>query len=368
MDGKTWNDFCDALKMAGLVVLRDGAPADPLTRAEGFRYLSRLLRAGLETFVEHADPRAPVLQRPVHETVKMGADNPDNYYQHASISGAYEYRITGTRGTVRTLSFATQSGGYGEGRGLPSTGHLDADDLALGPDGQLEIRASVEPRPGNWLPMKPDTGSLIVRQTFGDRATERIAELRIERIDPDRPDGGDPRPTPLTPEALDRGLRRASSLVGGAAALFASWAERFQTHENTLPRFDPATSTAFGGDPNIAYYHSYWRLAPGEALVIDAEPPECQHWNFQLGNHWMESLDYRYFPISVNKVTARYRRDGSVRIVVAHRDPGRDAGAVNWIDTVGHEFGTMCFRWIRAAAHPQPRTRLVDLVDVAGLP
>src|SRR6266545_1327974 len=102
VDGMTWSEFCDALKMAGMVVLRDGAPSDPLTRAEGFRYLSRLLRAGLETFVEHADPRAPVLQRPVHETVKMGADNPDNHYQHASISGEHEYRITGTRGTVHT--------------------------------------------------------------------------------------------------------------------------------------------------------------------------------------------------------------------------------------------------------------------------
>jgi hypothetical protein len=366
VDGTTWNELCDALKMAGMVILRDSSPGDPLSRAEGFRYLSRLLRAGLETFVESGDPRAPVLQRPVHETVKMGADNPDNYYQHASISGEYEYRITGTRGTVHTLSFATQSGGYGEGRGLPSTGHLDAADLAIDADGRFEIAVSVEPRPGNWLPMTRESGSLIVRQTFGDRAREQIAALRIERIGAD----GDTRPTPVTAEAIDRGLGRAGALVGGAAALFANWAEGFRKHENTLPQFDPATSTAFGGDPNIAYYHSYWRLAPDEALVIDAEPPECQHWNFQLDNHWMESLDYRYFPVWVNKVTARYRPDGSVRIVVAHERPAGDGegGPINWIDTVGHAFGTMCFRWIRAASHPQPRTRLVKLADLGGLP
>src|SRR5690349_19626238 len=113
LDGTTWNDFCNALKMAGYVILREGTPTDPLTRAEGYRYLSRLLRAGLETFVENADPKTPVLARPVHETAKMGADNPDNYYQHAAISGQYEYRLIGVRNTVRTLSFATQSGGYG---------------------------------------------------------------------------------------------------------------------------------------------------------------------------------------------------------------------------------------------------------------
>jgi hypothetical protein len=269
---------------------------------------------------------------------------------------------------VRQLSFATQSGGYGEGRGLPSTGHLDVADLTLGPDGEIDIAVSVEPRPGNWLPMRPETGSLIVRQTFADRSRERIADLRIERVG--GPGQDDVRPAPLTAHALDNGLGRAAALVGGAAALFASWAEGFRAHENQLPLFDPATSNAFGGDPNIAYYHSYWRVSPDQALVIDAAPPDCQHWNFQLNNHWMESLDYRYFPVSVNKHTARYRPDGSVRVVVAHRDPGvpEGNGAINWIDTVGHDVGTMCWRWIRAASHPQPRTRLVALADVGGLP
>src|SRR3954451_20822842 len=111
MSATTWNEFCDYLKMAGGVILRDSSPADPLTRAEGFRYLSRVARAGLEAFLEHADPRAPVLMRMVHETVKMGADNPDNHYQNAPISGQYEYRIVGNRGTIAYLSFGTQAGG-----------------------------------------------------------------------------------------------------------------------------------------------------------------------------------------------------------------------------------------------------------------
>jgi hypothetical protein len=354
LTGKSWEDFCDNLKMAGAVILRDSSPNDLLSRAEGFRYLSRVLRAGLETFVEHADARAPVLQRVVHETVKMGADNPDNYYQNAAISGQYDYKLIGKRGTVHYLSFGTQSGGYGEGRGLPPTGFLEAHDLHIEPDGSFEIQLSCERKPGNWLPMTKETGALIVRQTFLDRTQEKIAELKIERI------GGDPRPSLVSAPAIDLGLQRASNLVGGVAALFASWAEGFQKHENQLPQFDPAVSNAFGGDPKIAYYHSYWRLAPDEALVIDAHPPRCEHWNFQLNNHWMESLDYRYFKVWVNKHTARYRDDGSVRIVVAHRDPGRD----NWIDTVGHGFGTMCFRWIHADAHPQPQTRVVKLDDV----
>jgi len=58
----------------------------------------------------------------------------------------------------------------------------------------------------------------------------------------------------------------------------------------------------------------------------------------------------------------RNQPDGSVRIVVAHEDPG----VPNWVNTVGHSQGTMCFRWIRATEHPQPRTRVVKRSELAG--
>jgi len=354
VDGTTWSDFCRTLESAGQVILGDGTPTDAFNRAEGFRYLSRITRAALETFVENADPRAPVLQRVVHETVKMGADNPDNYYQNAAISGAYTYRIRGRRGTVHTLSFSTQNGHYGQGNGMPPSGHLEGSALEINPDGTFEIILSCEEQPGNWLPMKPDTGTLIVRQTFLDRDNEERADLVIERLD------GPSEPTPVTPHAIDEGLVTAANLVNGAAMIFASWAKGFMEHTNQLPEFDRDLSNRFGGDPNIVYYHSYWRLAPNEALVIEVTPPACDHWNFQLNNHWMESLDYRYFTIHVNKYTAQYEADGSVRIVVAHEDPG----VANWINTVGHSRGTMCLRWVRANTHPQPATRVVKLGDL----
>ena len=101
-------------------------------------------------------------------------------------------------------------------------------------------------------------------------------------------------------------------------------------------------------------------LAPDEALVIDFTPPECEYWNFQLNNHWMESLDYRYHRIDVNHHGAVPAEDGSVRLVVAHEDPG----TANWLDTAGHARGTMCLRWIRADHHPDPRTQLVKRADL----
>jgi hypothetical protein len=357
VSGDAWEEFCDTLKAAGASLKFPGTPQDPFNQAEGYRYLSRLVRAGLEGFLEDADPRAPTLKRVVHETVKMGADNPDNYYQNASISGAYEYRIRGHRGTVSYLAFGTQAGHYGQGGGMPPTGFLEASRLQIDANGHFEITLSCDERPGNWLRMTPETGLLIVRQTFLDRSKETLAQLQVERVD------GPGQPGPITPAMVDDGLRNASTLVAGASLLFSKWARDFQKHSNQLPQFDAEVSNRAGGDPNIAYYHSHWQLGPDEALVIDVVPPRCEHWNFQLNNYWMESLDYRYFTIHKNKHSAATRPDGSVRLVVAHRDPG----VANWIQTVGHECGTMCFRWVRADAHPVPRTRVVKHAELAAL-
>ncbi|MBN2803848.1 MAG: DUF1214 domain-containing protein [Deltaproteobacteria bacterium] len=350
VSGQTWDDFCDTLKAAGANIMAHNNQ-DSRTMAEGYRYLSRLARGGLEAFVEYADPLAPVLRCMVHETVKMGADNPDNYYQNAVISGRYEYRITGNRGSVHFLTFSTQKGGYGQGGDLPPSGFLDSKSLITGPDGELEIILSTKQHEGNWLKMDEDSGMVMVRQTFLDSKTEKRAELKIERI------GGDGLPLTVTGKSIDDGLMSASNLVAGASLLFSKWTSDFMKHTNRLPLFDEKKSTKAGGDPNIAYYHSYWKIEENEVMVITATPPPCEHWNFQLNNHWMESLDYRYYPIHINKHTAKINSDGTVTVVVSHVNPGVE----NWLSTTGHTRGTMCWRWIRSDSRPEPSVEIVPL-------
>jgi hypothetical protein len=106
-------------------------------------------------------------------------------------------------------------------------------------------------------------------------------------------------------------------------------------------------------------------------LVIDAAPPPCATWNFQLNNHWMESLDYRYHQIHVNKHTAKYRGDGSVRVIVCAADPGLVGEAYNHIETTGHDCGTMCWRWVKAGVPdtemPHPAARVIKLAKLAKL-
>ena len=357
VSGKSWEEFCDQLKLAGAVLKYPGTPQDAFNQAEGLRYLSRLTRAGLEAFVEYADPAFPVLKRMVHETVKMGADNPDNYYFNAQISGDYEYKITGKRNTIHYIGFFTQNGNYGSTGGLAPCGMLEGRDLILEPDGSFEIMMSKERKGKNWLKIEDETGMVMVRQTFLNRFEELPAELLIENL------SGNSTPAPLTPKMIDEGLKTASLFIAGAPLLFARWAKGFQKHTNQLPMFDPEVSNAAGGDKNIIYFHSYWKLAADEALVITVQPPNCDSWNFQLNNYWMESLDYRYFNVCVSKGTADYEADGSLKVVVSHKNMGVD----NWLDTCGHFEGTMCWRWYRLAEGAQPVEPHCEVLKIKDL-
>ena len=354
--GQAWEEFCDTLKSAGGSVLGFNSPDDPFTRSEGFRYLSRLIRAGLENFVEGGDTGSPQLRRLVHETVKMGNDNPDFFYRNAVIDGRRRYRVHGRLGTTPFIIFSTQDGDYTDSAGasMPIAGQLTTDEMLIGPDGEIEIILSNEREGDNWLRTTPETKMLMVRELFGDRERERTSELQIELLEAPSVS------SPLTAKHLEDGLARTAQLVAGASLMFARWSRDFKATVNQLPRFDQAKSDAAGGDPQMAYYHSYWRLNPGKALVVEAVPPECATWNFVLANHWLESLDYTASRIHVNKHTAYYRPDGSVRIVVCPEDPGLP----NWLDPQGHDFGAMCFRWNRAESHPQPEIREIDLDEL----
>ncbi len=350
-DGALWHDFCARLAEAGEVILAADGPAGVLDRAEGFRYLSRLARVGLEMCLESTDPDFPYFYRASHETAKIGADNPDNVYWNATVSGANTYRISGERGSMAYFSIGSKANRYHIDGTMISTGELFDDAMTWGPNGEVEIIASATPQPGNWLPMTADSNLIIIRQSYLDRSRERPGHFAIARL------GGPLRPAPLTSDSLDAALMRTAQFVRGTAQTFADWTRDFRRRPNELPWRDQALYWRAGGDPKIIYYHGYFDLKPDEAWVIDFTPPDCPYWNFQLNNWWMESLDYRSAPVTVNKQTARPNPDGSITLTVSARDPG----ARNWLDTTGHRVGTALLRWVGAADNPRPRTRVCSL-------
>ncbi len=155
--GQVWSDFCDGLKKAGEIILREKSPKDLIDRAEGWRYLSRLTRAALEQSVESGDPAAPQLYRLSHETVKIGADNPDAFYQNAIIDGRYDYTLSGTRGSVAYIGIGSYSGVYGLDEKIQQTGFIDLHGVPGDENGRIVIHLSKQKKPGLWLPMRDDT-------------------------------------------------------------------------------------------------------------------------------------------------------------------------------------------------------------------
>ena len=352
--GRAWSDFCDLLRDAGAILRRDDLGLDTFDRAEGLRYLARLTQNGLASFLENPGPRHPVF-RTLPEHCGFGLDNPDNVYSSAGINPALDYRILGTRGTIAYLSLAAQNQNYARrDRITGGAGHLDHNDLHLTADGSFEVVASRRERPGNWLRLAPDSSMILVRQTFADRALEVAADLRIECI------GVTDAPGPLEPALVPDQLLGGAMYAIGASAWFADWVAPWRAEPNRLHVPDPEHHRLVGGDPNIVFQLGYWALAPDEALLVEAMPPRCDYWNFQLGNIWAECLDKRR-TISRNIASTTYEPDGSFRLVVAHTDPGYP----NWIDTCGHRHGIMGLRWVCADTHPPAGTRVLPLASVA---
>ncbi|MBC8292723.1 MAG: DUF1214 domain-containing protein [Proteobacteria bacterium] len=355
--GQAWTEFCQLLEKAGEVILRPDLARSTFDRAEGLRYLNRLLRAGSQTFAEQTGPKYPAF-RAMPELVKMGLDNPDNYYLGASIRGDLDYRISGKRGSIHYMSFAAQNQNFAASdRITGGAGHLNDSDLVLEDDGSFEIIVSAREQPGNWLQMNEDTSQVLLRQTFLDRSRETPVEVAIECLQADGP------APPLDPARVPGQLAGTAMYALGCAGWFADWVtgmrEKAEVNNFHLP--DAEHHRLVGGDPNVRIWLGLWELGDDEALVIDLEPPACRYWNFQLANIWAESLDYATRRVHINNGSAVAEADGSVRLVVAHRDPGH----ANWIDTAGHEHGSMCVRWVLAREHPQPVTSVVPLSELA---
>lgn len=351
ISGELWHDFCQTLESAGASILGPGTPDNALDRAEGFRYLTRVLRLALESELENAEPLTPRLQLGTRGDIKLACDNPDSYYLTSTVDSRHEYRIRGRQGTVPYLSIGAYFGGMGSDHSGCS-GSLESEGLVTEADGSFEIVLSAMEHSGNWIRLDPDSHhhQLIVRQTYLHRDRESVAELSIERI------GGGSAP-PLDAEAFHDRLLGAANYVKNNVELFVGWSRDFEEFPNEARPLDVSKAQ---GDPNFFYLQGYWKLADDEALLLEFTPPVCDYWNFQLNNYWIESLDYRDHRVEVNNGAVRFEADGSVRLVVASQDPGHP----NWIETAYHSHGTMGLRIVKGKEQPSVVQRVVKVSEV----
>lgn len=352
---QAWATFAATLADAGDALAWEGLELDELDRAEGLRYLARLTANGVEAQFGNDSPHHPAFRLLPHG---FGMDNPDNHYLSAPVDPSCDYRITGTRGRLSYLSLAAQNQNFAAASTITGgAGHLHGDEIELDDAGRFTIVASRHEQPGNWLRLADDSRMLLLRQTRADPATESWVDVGIERI------GDAGAPPPLDPDRATDRLTRVALYAGGAAAWFTEWVRPWLQRPNTFAFHDPDQQQLVGGDPNIVAQSAYWTLGPDEALVVEVDPPRCAYWNIQLANVWAESLDTRR-PVWRNHTTVTPEPDGSVRVVVAHHDPGHP----NWLDTAGHRHGTAHVRYVLADTLPPVRTRVVATSELPPPP
>jgi hypothetical protein len=151
-------------------------------------------------------------------------------------------------------------------------------------------------------------------------------------------------------------LSRVLGMMRGTNKVIFDFADRFRAQPNTMQPGDKVANERLQGIPAQQIAAGWWELAPDQAAVFEFTPPVCRYWGFVLSNYWGQSLEYVRHRTHLNAHGAVARADGSVQIVVAHRDPG--LADANWLDTAGHAAGVWQFRWLRAeheVAIPQPR-------------
>jgi hypothetical protein len=350
-----WDRWCDAMKSAARsVVVREHAPTDdPASLAAGFRFLARMAAMGIDQNFENLDPDAPIFWRSLGLHRKMGGDNPDALYTGCPIDPKGTYRIAGTASHASMVVFTVSRSraNFGKEGWSQFAGNHYGDEYETNPDGSFELFASVEPHEGNWLPLTDDAERITVRQAAGNWSTEAVGRWTIERVD--RPAPQLPR---FTPRDAMAALERAAAHTEGMGRYFADCMDAMQRH-GWNQFYDEGSHARHGGVPGGVAVAGYFSLLPDEALIIEVTPPRCRYWNIQVGNYWYESFDYRYVPSSLNYKQAEFGDQGSVTIVLAHRDPG----VQNWLSTGDLREGHMVFRWVEPESVPVPGTEVVVL-------
>ena len=377
LTGDAWNDLCDVLKQAGRVIDQFGDEVNELDRTEWYRFLSRLVRHGFHRFVENSEPERPrLLDTPWRQGINFQSPDQDHLIAEF-FDGAHDYRIAGNRGTIPYFVMAAWEGAFPADHGarnwaeegvdglkmfdpavMRATAFIASDQIQFDEAGNFEVIVSREKPPGGraWLPITGSSVGILVRTLYHLREETIAPSLRIERLD-----GGMPRP--LRPAELSAGLARAGQITLGYAELVRRWwQDNFDGQPNRL-LFDLTLYLANGGVADRHHGFGTWECGADEALVVEFIPTPCDYWILQLCNMWQENLDnYEDGGGYLQKYRAHCEADGSVRVVIAHRDPGIGG---NWIDPFGHVHGGWSLRLIRTSGSP-PGV-LVRRVPVADL-
>jgi len=317
----------------------------------GLRVLGRITALCSELSLD-VDVESPWFFPMNSEARLVGGPNPDGVYQLAMISGAHRYRVRGVRGTSAYLGFQVLAGIGLTPRRM--TAHVSDTELPLQDDGTFElVLAATKPSAaelgdGLWVEVPEDASAIVVREYIADRATEELCQLRIEPLDALGP-------TPLPDDAgLAQQLTAMGWTIAKLATLHRTIKPELLDQPNQLLTAEAADLGAADTTPDNLYMIGTFRLAEGEALIVDLTPPDTRYWSVTLENIWHECIDHRRRRSSLTNAHAVREADGTVRVVIAAVDPGHP----NWLDTGHRHRGFVLLRWLDNPTAPAVTTRV----------
>jgi hypothetical protein len=326
--------------------LRNAAPPlDESELVEGYRWVFSLLAVALDAYV-WADPGRPRFTDIVGPYRKWGGDNADAFYQYAPIDPRRTYHVRVQPGDAVYLSL-TVYGGPDDGRySTRIVGSLNTRTMQRSADGSYELWLSAAPRQGNWLKLEPDAVCGLTRDYINDPDKGRRATWTIRALD-----------APLAK------VDDAATLARRFRAARTWLHEQVQmcpiriTPVNSVQEPYPVPKETFGwaaGD--ASYAMGSFELAEGQMLLLEGRSPACAFWNLCLWNPFLHTYDYAYDRVTINGSQVKLEPDGSWKIRVSARDPGKP----NWVSTQGHARGLLWFRWfLPDDAVERPKATLV---------
>jgi hypothetical protein len=335
--------------------------------SDGHRYAMHVLEAGLDLHFE-SNPEYPVFKRIVSPTRKANGDNPDAIYFTTYIRGDRSYRVRGNMVGATYTSFTIEAG-TGEGRYASKTsGVLNDREIEVDAEGHYELLFAPNAEGVNTFALPKDAVRLTTRHYFERKRSVAadpnvVIPLSIEPLDNDGP------PADWDDASIAAGIRRVTNHVRGMTvdspsrdpAKLPSWVS------STPNVFNPAEKPgdmAFAAI-DAAYTMAPYALGPDQALVIEGRYPKCRFANVVLWNRFLQSYDYAYRNVALNRKQTLLESDGSFRMIVAHADPGLP----NWLDTMGRTSGTIYWRFkLPQEDIVTPKAEVVPLAALRGAP
>lgn len=263
---------------------------------------------------------------------KTGMDNADQTYHQTFLDGSGTYRVWGTRGSSKTISFTTY---------LPDTLSKSLyvlDDLKYNQDGSFEIIIGGKNMDfDNWMPLENTSTRLLVRQTLSDWNSEVPGTIHIDRIDKEK----DPYPKINTDSVAEDLINLANELLSN----ITRWPDyHLKRVEQIMPLNSiskPRQVGQTGGLSGRLMSVGHFNLKNDEVLIIKAWPTESSYQGIQLGNPWWQSLDYANRISSLTLDQSKVSSDGAIYYLLSKIDPGYH----NWLDIEDFNRGVILMRY-----------------------